>query len=487
MILDDGDQLLSADLLLTGGSKILIVRDEFYPVPRSSTTVRGGTIVELPEETDGDDLRDTVAELDEIARRAEKRALAAAGTKDDGDSGEETEERSWQRSTPDNVHVDRTGWDEGLSFGIVANAGNFDGVQIGLVGAEVSGELDGFQIGGVFTDAGSSVDGFQIAGVYTNTDGAVGGLQMAGVYANAEGDVNGAQLSGIWNNGENVAFLQAAGIFNTAGGDLIGVQASGIFNTVGGDVVGCQSAGIFNTAEGDVLGLQLAGIFNIASDVVGIQAAGIVNTAEEVSGVQAGLLNFGGKVYGLQVGLVNISDELYGVPVGLINISGNGLNDFSVWYGDNSFVNFGYQLGTPTVYTFAGFGVSSDDYNKAATAGIGMGFELMVESVFIDIDVYAKSYQAGTGSLGGNVQKIFAGTADYFPALRLSGGVELFGFLSIFGGVNLDCRIYGSYSDYSFDIGSSAASSYKATPAVVNFNPSTVMEMYPTWFLGIRL
>ncbi|MBI9109251.1 MAG: caspase family protein [Spirochaetales bacterium] len=471
MILDDGDQLLSADLMLTGGSKILIVRDEFYPVPKSSTTSRGGAIVKLPDtvsaEEDKDDQTDTIAELDEIARRAERRALAAAGAV----KAENDENGSWKAPKKDEVRAEETGWDEGLSFGIVANARNFDGFQIGIIGSEVSGDLDGFQVGSVFATA----------------DGTVDGLQLAGIYCNSDGDVNGLQLSGIWNNGENVAFLQGSGIFNTAGGDLTGVQYTGIFNTVGGDVLGGQAAGIFNLAEGDVLGIQLAGIFNVAADVTGIQAAGIVNTAESVSGIQAGLLNFGGKVYGLQVGLVNISDELYGVPIGLVNISGNGLHDFSVWNDDNNFLNFGYQLGTPVVYTFASFGVTNDNFDNAATAGIGMGFELAIESFFVDLDLYAKSYQGGQGSLTGNVQGIFTGKADYYPALRLSGGVELFGFLSLFGGVNLDCRLIGSYSDFSYDIGSTAAASYDSAPVVVDFDANTTMEMYPSWFLGIRL
>ena len=45
MILDDGDQLLSADLMLAGGSKVVVMRDEFYPVPRSVNQTRGGTHV----------------------------------------------------------------------------------------------------------------------------------------------------------------------------------------------------------------------------------------------------------------------------------------------------------------------------------------------------------------------------------------------------------------------------------------------------------
>ena len=99
MILDDGDQLLSADLMLTGGSKIMVMKDEFYPVPRSRNVVRGGTHVatddgrsldkpaaEQPSDDSDRVVNDTAAELDIIAERARKRALEAAGMSTSGAS-----------------------------------------------------------------------------------------------------------------------------------------------------------------------------------------------------------------------------------------------------------------------------------------------------------------------------------------------------------------------------------------------------------------
>ena len=501
MILDDGEQLLSAELMLAGGSKVLVVRDEFYPVPRASTRSRGGSLVELPEQ-DGQaeenalPQRDTVAELDEIARRAEKRALAAAGRSEAGG-----EEPSWSSEEPKALPAAED-TDEGFSFGIVADAGNFEGFQVGLIGAAASGSLEGFQVGSIFTDTAGTVDGFQAAGVWNSTGldldgvqaagvwnsaGNVSVLQAAGVFNTADGYVNGVQLAGIFNESAgDVSGVQAAGIWNSAGLDLNGVQAAGVWNSAG-NVSILQAAGVFNTAD-NVVGAQLAGLFNTAADVTGVQLAGIFNTAADVNGVQFGLFNFGGKVSGVQVGLVNISDELYGVPIGLINISGNGLHDASVWYDDRGFVNLGYQLGTPSFYTFASIGVSSDDFARAAEAGLGMGLELAIETVHIDIDIYSKSYKAGTGSLPGNIQGLFTGTADYFPAARLSGGIELFGFLTLFGGVNLDCRVAANYPGFSFDIGGTAASSYTVEPARFTFdNNAVLLEMYPSWFLGIRI
>ena len=472
MILDDGSQLLSADLFLTGGSKILVMRDEFYPVPRSINQTRGGThvatddgrTVDKPAEAERT-INDTAAELDVIAERARKRALEAAGMAEQSEYYE-TENGS-VKFTPESpeaaagVKIDEEAerkplpidGDKGLSLGIVPNANHLDGIQIGAVGANVNGALNGVQV----------------AGIYTAADGDVNGAQIAGIWCSADGEVEGAQVSGIWNSAADVSFLQMSGIFNVSENSVHGLQCTGIFNV----------------AEGEVFGSQVSGIFNTAGNVFGLQAAGILNIADEVKGGQVGLLNFGGIVTGVQVGLINISDELHGIPIGLINISGDGLRDASVWYGDNAMVNFGYQLGTSTVYSFvtAGF---SENWTDAATVGLGMGLELSNDMFFIDVDLYAKAYQSGQGDALANVQNIFFGGADIFPAARISAGIEFFDFLSVFAGVNLDCSIMGEFDGNSIEIGETSAASYAIEPILASGSYGSV-ELYPTLFIGVRI
>ena len=363
--------------------------------------------------------------------------------------------------------------DEGFSFGISASADNLDGIQLGLVSAGVDGKFDGVQAASVFCNVNGTADGMQLSGVYNNTDGDMDGFQISGVWNAVEGDLQGAQMGGVWNYAGNVGFLQLAGVFNTAEEEVNGVQVAGIFNKAGGDVVGVQTSGIFN----------------IAGNITGAQVAGIFNTADVVTGAQVGLFNFGGEVYGIQAGLVNISDELHGVPLGLINISGNGLNDLSMWRDDLGYLNAGYQLGTSTVYSYMSIGLTEDDADRAATAGLGMGIEIGGDFLFLDLDFYAKAYEEGTGTMASNFQNIFTGRADYFPAMRLTAGFELFGFLGMFAGVNLDCRVVYYDYNYGFDIGSGMAASYPDTtvPFAIDFGGGNMVEMYPTWFLGIRI
>jgi hypothetical protein len=465
MILDDGASLLSADLMLTGGSKILVRKDEFYPVPRSANQVRGGTHIAAddPPTVDGSDVNKTAAELDIIAERARKRALEAAGMSPSGemyetDSGSEKYipgDKSGEPESEESVQEEdipkKTEY--GFDFGIIADAYNLAGIQLGAVGAHVNGDLNGFQI----------------AGVFGGVSGDVTGAQISGVFNTADGDVNGAQVSGVWNSAHDVSLLQLGGVFNTAAGEVTGAQISGVFNT----------------AEEKVFGAQLAGVFNTAGNVDGIQAAGIFNVAEDVKGAQIGLLNVGAEVYGLQVGLINISDELHGLPIGLINISNNGLHDLSIWYSDSGFVNFGYQLGTSSVYSFVNLGFS-ENWTDAATFGMGMGFELGGDSFYFDADFYGKAYQQEKGTAINNLQSIFTGTADIFPAIRLSVGMKLFDFMSIFGGVNLDCNFSFEYDSYSVEVGETAASSYSISPGLIE-SEYGYLKLYPTWFVGVRI
>ncbi len=490
MILDDGDRLLSADLMLAGGSKIMVMKDEFYPVPRSNNVVRGGTHIaaddgrsldkpaadfETTVESEERSVNDTAAELDIIAEKAKKRALEAAGMSTgesgntDGPSASQT--AGVQKPQAESREYKPMKTDYGMDFGIVASAENLNGIQLGAIGADVEGKLDGIQLAGIFGSVQGNVQGAQIAGVYTTSEGDVSGVQIGGIWAAAEGDVTGGQFSGVWNSAHDIAFIQSAGVFNIAEGKVTGIQSSGVFNI----------------SEEKVVGVQAAGVFNAAKDVDGVQAAGIINIAEDVRGGQFGLLNFGGEVYGLQVGLINISEDLHGLPIGLINISENGLNDMSFWYSDNDFINFGYQLGTSTVYTFmhAGF---SENWTDASSLGIGLGLELGGDLLYIDTDIYAKAYMSGMGGADENIQGIIMGNTDFYPALRLSAGMKVFDFMSVFVGVNFDCYINTVFDGDNIEIGEDAAASFIDRIEPLSFkNEYGSFDMYPTWFVGIRI
>ena len=312
--------------------------------------------------------------------------------------------------------------------------GSMEGIQLGLIGSIVEGNMEGIQVSSVFNMSEGSMDGVQIAGVFNLSEGSVEGPQLAGVFNITEGSVEGPQLAGVFNISE-------------------------------GSLEGPQVAGVFNIAEGDeTSGIQLAGTFNVAEDFEGIQV-GVMNVAE--------------KMQGVQVGVVNISDELYGVPLGLINIAGNGLHHLSTWYDQNEMVNLGFQLGT-FYYTFFQAAVDTQDFNQEFAAGIGMGFEIPLGGFYLDTEAYAKTYAAGYGSFDENVAQAFSEDSIPFPAARLSFGRNLGGKSSFFVGVDMAFH-FPELNDY-------IPGAMNGTPWTVDYSgQGDMVDIYPNWFIGIRL
>jgi hypothetical protein len=244
-------------------------------------------------------------------------------------------------------------------------------------------------------------------------------------------------------NEGNTSFLQAAGVFNMVGGTFAGVQAAGVFNMSTENLTGFQAAGVFNMAEGPVNGAQVSGVFNTASRVSGAQV-GVVNISEDVNGTQIGVVNISsGAVRGAQVGLVNISEDLYGLPIGLINIVENGIFRTSGWFSELGMGYLGFQMGSRYLYTLLYGGLTLGERPSLYTAALGLGLHVPVGPFFVDADLSAKASWTGW-SQSELAQAFDAGTlSPVWPSARLLLGVEVFGFLGLFGGVMLDSTIPG--------------------------------------------
>ena len=114
------------------------------------------------------------------------------------------------------------------------------GVDIGLLGNEVSESFEGLQIAGLFNRIGRS--------------------------------------DGAW---------QTAGILNRCEGDFCGLQSAGALNWTDGAVEGVQIA-LLNRAT-ELSGLQL-GLYNAVDCGSGVQI-GLVNAARSFDGLQIGIIN----------------------------------------------------------------------------------------------------------------------------------------------------------------------------------------------------
>ena len=119
----------------------------------------------------------------------------------------------------------------------------------------------------------------------------------------------------------DIAGIQAAGFFNTAGGAEYGAwQIASLGNELGGDGNAMQLAGFYNGTRGFYNGFMLCGLINNAESLVGAQISGLNNTAQkDVHGAQLALLNVSDRLVGVQLGGVNVSGSLVGVQLGVVN------------------------------------------------------------------------------------------------------------------------------------------------------------------------
>jgi len=310
--------------------------------------------------------------------------------------------------------------------------------------------------------------------------GDLNGLQAAGIFSTVDGRMLGGQFSGIFNlASDGVEGLQAAGIFNVADSSVHGGQVAGIFNSATGAVEGAQVAGIFNSAASHVNGLQVAGIFNTNDSFDGVMVASIINATRQGRGVM--------------VGLVNVADEFDGLALGLVNIIGNGVHDIALDY------QFGSQMlyttlrsGTAFLYASVSAGetvaqlFTADDLTRSV--GISLGHRLKVLFMTIDAEV---GYELMNNLAGvddflafmafGNSEELATGAVQGFGSVRFSFNLGRPRHAGLSFGIKVDFGDAAwlnvpSHLRYSFFESSSGGSEFFGR----------VLPFWPKLFLGLR-
>ncbi|MBN1685542.1 MAG: caspase family protein [Spirochaetales bacterium] len=508
LTIDDGESLNVASVSVTSSSKVDIRPGAFSPMKAEVTTSRGGaftgkdsqeaeTVTSVAELTGEivDDLVHIGRMLtfipDMVARERERLVIDELSLKLVGSA------------------YRINGFDIGL-LNMVRE--DLRGTQIAGVGNVVGEDVDGIQLGGVFSIVDNGVRGGQASGVFNLADGTVYGAQTSGVFNITGGDLYGGQAAGVFNlAGGSARWFQGAGVFNVVEGDQAGFQGAGVFNVLGGDAYGFQGAGVFNVTGGNVYGFQGGGVFNVAgasvsgfqgSGVVnvaggsmnGVQATGVLNVADSVNGGQLGLINVGGKVNGVQAGLVNVSGRMNGLAFGLINVSGNGLYDPSFWSDNNGYTYAGFQLGAGAFYTLVYGGGPYKHPESALTLGLGWGIHSEFGQFFIDADASVKSLGSGV-DLGMAIQDsaldfldipAYAQSTDgmtigLYPMVRGTLGLTLFGRAALIGGISLEGHLPGVTEKTEYF--------HSGSPWVLSNSdiPGRALEVYPRWYLGIRI
>jgi hypothetical protein len=241
---------------------------------------------------------------------------------------------------------------------------------------------------------------------------------------------HGLQLSLCCNHAEALWGGQIGLLGNSVRGPLDGFQFSAAGNLVRDSVRGLQMAPIANLAAGNVDGGQGAGVLNLARNVKGAQVAAVFNAARNVDGCQ--------------VGLVNVSHDIRnGIPFGLINYSHTGLHSVNVWTDELGFQHVGLLSGSRNFYTYLSAGDEVLTSGRALALGAGMGAQLPFGPWFGAADI-------GVTDIHYNYD--FDGNGPELYKLTLTGGRQLFPYVSVFAGLSFS--VFWNQGDgLSFPIG----------------------------------
>ncbi len=243
----------------------------------------------------------------------------------------------------------------GISLGIMPDAGYLNGIQLGALGVgadkKVSGvslgllgvgagtEINGIAIGGLGAGSGVHTKGLVIGGLGAGSGGNMTGISIGGLGAGAGGDMTGISVGGLGAGaGGNMSGLSIGGLGAGAGGNLTGITIGGLGAGAGGNITGLTIAGIGAGCGGELKGITLGGIAAGAPKVTGLTIGGFAVGGVQLQGIQVAtawikvenegnLKGFCASAFnqikgtqtGISLGIFNFAYKLNGIQFGVLN------------------------------------------------------------------------------------------------------------------------------------------------------------------------
>lgn len=214
---------------------------------------------------------------------------------------------------------------KGLNLGLIGigSGGDLTGINIGGIGAGSGGDAKGITVGLIGAGAGGNMVGLNIGGIGVGAGGNLSGISVGLIGAGSGGNVNGITIGGIGAGaGKNMTGFNFGGIGVGAGENMTGINIGGIGVGAGNTLSGINIGGIGAGAP-NVRGLTIGGIGAGGVDVRGVTLALAnvrVTDDGQLSGLSASAFNWiKGSQSGVSLGVVNYAYRLNGFQIGLIN------------------------------------------------------------------------------------------------------------------------------------------------------------------------
>lgn len=266
----------------------------------------------------------------------------------------------------------------GLSIGLVGpEAGQLNGINLGLVGSLSYRHSAGINIGGFGLVSDGRITGINVGGLGVVSDGPTSGINVAGLGVVADGGVAGITLAGLGVVADGgVRGFAASGLGTVADGGIVGVGIGGLATVADKGITGVGIGGLAVVADGGIHGIGIGGLAVVADrNITGLGIGGLAVVADDrisgasfslgeinaarITGISAtayririresglGWLVAGwikarettgfqiaaynqvlGAQHGLAIGVFNSAAELHGMQIGLLNRAGNNRPPF---------------------------------------------------------------------------------------------------------------------------------------------------------------
>jgi len=214
----------------------------------------------------------------------------------------------------------------GISLGIMPNAGYLTGIQFGALGVAAEQDITGFSFGLLGAGSGGDITGIGIGGLGLGSGGSLNGVFLGGLGVGCGGDISGIVFGGLGaGTGENMTGIGVGLLGLGAGKNLTGIYFGGLGLGAGEKISGITIGGL-GVGSSSISGLTLGGLGIGATDIKGVSIAiGTVRIEDEeregnYSGFAASAFNYiKGEQTGVSIGIVNYAYKLNGFQFGLIN------------------------------------------------------------------------------------------------------------------------------------------------------------------------
>jgi hypothetical protein len=270
----------------------------------------------------------------------------------------------WKAKENEGAQVD------GISFGLLPEAGRLRGVQLGLLGVSAEQEIRGISlgllgtgsgenfcglaVGGLGIGAGNNMNGIMIGGLGAGSGGKISGITIGGLGAGASGDIKGVAIGGLGvGSGGNLTGIAVGGLGAGASGNLKGFMFGLLGAGAGENITGITIGGMGAGASENITGITIGGLgAGCGGDLKGVVLAGLgAGCSGELQGV---------ALTGLGVGASTVK----GMILSVLFAGGNDIQGITL---------AGLNVRVKENGSYSGFAASTFNYIKGRQTGLSVG------------------------------------------------------------------------------------------------------------------